>query len=73
MQFLKTVKKLLKCIFYLLTINACITPGSHPKAVSKRLIKKVTPNPCFKNTAKGGINIFSKIVSNDIMYVFNYF
>ena len=37
--------------YHLLTINACITPGSHPKAVSKRLIKKVTPNPCFKNTA----------------------
>ncbi|GGG42333.1 hypothetical protein GCM10011532_27690 [Christiangramia forsetii] len=51
------------------TRNACITPGIQPKAVNSKLIKKVTPNPCFINTASGGKRIFNTIVRIDIVLI----
>jgi hypothetical protein len=50
-----------------LTIKACVTPGSHAKRVSKRLITKVLPIPCFKNTASGGRIMFKMMVRIDIL------
>ena len=55
---------------YLFTMNACITPGNHPKRVSKILINKVVLIPWFKATATGGNNMFKIIVNNDIINVF---
>ena len=50
------------------TRNACITPGIQPKAVNNKLIKNVTPSPCFMNTANGGNRMFKTTVRIDIAF-----
>ena len=45
-----------------------MTPGNQAKRVSTKLIKKVVPKPCFKNTAKGGKSMLSIIVNSDIVF-----
>jgi len=47
-------------------------PGIQPKAVNSKLIRKVTPRPCFIKTAKGGNKIFKMIV-NIIIFLIGYF
>ena len=47
-----------------------MTPGNQANSVNNKLIKKVVPKPCFKNTANGGKRIFNIIVNRDIIVRF---
>lgn len=47
-----------------------MTPGIQANMVSKMLINKVDPIPCFINTARGGNKMFRIMVSNDIIYLY---
>ena len=47
-----------------------MTPGNQASNVSKILIKRVVPIPCFIKTANGGNRIFRIIVSSDITFIF---
>ena len=49
-----------------------MTPGNQANMVSKMLINKVDPTPCFMNTANGGNKMFRIMVSNDMLFCIGY-
>lgn len=50
-------------------ISAAITPGTHPHAV-RRKVMRIEPHP-LSRTASGGNKIDNNTLQNDILFVFN--